>query len=905
MLAYLNRRGHSGRPPAGPPVQPRPPVDLTTLVEYVDAKGDITQDCKAYYDTLLDMNALGLILSECTEDLISTGNPQKLTPPALLCNVKDRGLQILTGILKVPHQLLELPPESPFRTSPYIVALGEPTHDKDDFQPGDIPLMYAPFNPEVDLRQLKGPLADLTALPPVENKDCGIKPHSRRKADIHNFHPAIPLYGKANMAEFVERLYPADGAAFTLDGAAAMLKDRAQTITDPQAQTSYLRSGAGLVTRINQSSGDQIGTIELDTSHMDRATEEALKGWYTLALEALLDPSPERAKKYNDWTDERRALLGLPAREPDEQQQQIQLQQGQTSLLQQQNQSLLEQDGVPQLPNQSLLQRDQSQASLHQRQPNLGVHQLPIQNPGVHQLPTQNPGVHQLPTQNPGVHQLPTQGVHQLPHQFQAGLRQQQPYHRPSQQELPQGSGSSRSVRFAAADTVDEEEPVTANDRRARAFFVAGQEPPNTQFYPPPPAKVARTEPVGFDSLSDFKKRSIMSFARVKYASDLPHCLLELLEQTQEDQHGHFMSHQLVQWKKRQGLVWSGYGVPAKLLRWVIQGNITQKDTSKKWWTGSLVALMLGFRQHEIDRLNELDETERSSHLQLTVEATNLSKLRMKMPIIPQTTPEILNFLKRVQQVSSSWYSTDFQLGQFASKLLHSIQEHDMHQALLQDSQWARVMGPEIVQCALMIERQEGLHIVSRHDFEQLHYHGIRFFQYRNIDNLVEGCLQAAPNRVRTFYFEGLAPSHGPRAIQGNNLTGTTQGTPQNNTAPGSGNPANSRSPTANNTGTAVGQPITRLNDQFHPLIKAFWDNQPENLRRTPISRICSKVGTNTSGLLRLLGLPSQACGGYHLKGVCRRNCRNDHTQRQVQDDAASQVVDKLTTGMAAIALEA
>ena len=182
------------------------------MVEHIAAKGDITQDCKAYYDTLLDMNALGLILSECTEDLISTGNPQKLTPPALLCNVKDRGLQILTGILKVPHQLLQLPPQSPFRTSPYIVALGEPTHDKDDFQPGDIPLMYAPFNPEVDLQELQGPLADLTALPPAEDKDCGVKPHSRRKADRHTFHPAIPLYGKANMAEFVERLYPADGA---------------------------------------------------------------------------------------------------------------------------------------------------------------------------------------------------------------------------------------------------------------------------------------------------------------------------------------------------------------------------------------------------------------------------------------------------------------------------------------------------------------------------------------------------------------------------------------------------------------------------------------------------------------------------------------------------------------------
>ena len=100
----------------------------------------------------------------------------------------------------------------------------------------------------------------------------------------------------------------------------------------------------------------------------------------------------------------------------------------------------------------------------------------------------------------------------------------------------------------------------------------------------------------------------------------------------------------------------------------------------------------------------------------------------------------------------------------------------------------------------------------------------------------------------------------------------------------------------------SVSQQVERRNPHHHPLIKAFWDGVPADRKGTPIQVICRKVGTSTNQVLALLGLGPQACGGFHLKGACRRpNCTFDHSVQQVPDEGARQVSAKLTEGMAAL----
>ena len=394
-----------------------------------------------------------------------------------------------------------------------------------------------------------------------------------------------------------------------------------------------------------------------------------------------------------------------------------------------------------------------------------------------------------------------------------------------------------------------------------------------------------------------------MSLARVKHASELPHALLEILALPDAEQHKQFMTSQVSTWKARNPLVWSGFGVPAKLLRQVVQGSITQTEHGKSWWSSSAVALFLGFSAEDIHFQNEMDEAVLDRDVNFTMDTNALAKRRLKMPKIPRTWQDIHNFLHRILTAYPTWWSTQCQVYQFVTRLLQAMARDDIYQALTSDASWCSRMGPEIVQCCLQIERAEGMHVVKSFHFLHSDYHHIPFYFHHDMEGLVRRCLKDVPTGIRGTYFTGLAPAlvtgpSTPAVITG--PSASTNGNVPPGSTPGNANPGN---PQLRQPGPGrQRQQVERRNPHHHPLIKAFWDGVPADRKGTPIQVICRKVGTSTNQVLALLGLGPQACGGFHLKGACRRpNCTFDHSVQQVPDEGARQVSAKLTEGMAAL----
>ena len=656
------------------------------------------------------------------------------------------------------------------------------------------------------------------------------------------FYPVLPLYGKDLCQKILDGLYPQDpDNAWSFPKLANELKPYVEGITHGPTKEQAKNSLLGLVSHRNQQ--EQAASIAFDENAIeDPPTAAAINAWATAAIEATLDPKVP-------------APAGV----------RFQLHPNGNSGGSQQ---ALQQFG----PNNNPAGGQQAQQQLDPNN-NSGGSQQAHQQAGSNSNTGGSQQAHQWgPNSNSGG----SQQAHQWGPNSNTGGSQQAHQWGPNS-----NTGGSQQAHHLLGPP--------HNLGGGQQTHQLGHSYGAPHWAQPPPHKQPRLEPnLGVYGLSSAKIYALMGHARVTAPDQLPGVWHQLFEQaTKSDRMLWFKGTCVNHLKQQVPMGFNNFSYPPQFVEAL--HDLTLSDD--QLWHKGLVGFHLRRSRDDIHHLNRLEEANQNQNVTLSVGPNDLHRLQVQTPVPIQDMSELIAFLQRLDIGCSMWFpGCDVAI---AARLALALLLDGPHSRLATDPDWMRIKPNELIWILRTIEVAQFGTVLSEADF---HNDGPQFYSDPNIAARLHQWLAPAPTVSNSVLPKELRPRPAPHRPGGNPGGGRGGGTPRG-TPPGppnNGRPPNNRRP-HDSPGNAALQ-----NQQFPPALRAFWDSVPANKQHIYMSAFFQAATTSTRGCLQILGLPSNACGLYHMRGACpRRNCSLSHDQFNYPQPAVDTVVGHLRQGLA------
>jgi hypothetical protein len=328
--------------------------------------------------------------------------------------------------------------------------------------------------------------------------------------------------------------------------------------------------------------------------------------------------------------------------------------------------------------------------------------------------------------------------------------------------------------------------------------------------------------------------------------------------------------------------------------------QLTSESADVYW--DSFIGHQLRRNKEEVQQLNRIYKSRYNAQLQLQVNPSQLSSLNSKAPVPITTISELIAFIKRVWHCSNLFFPY-CAIGSLAQDLYKALLQQ--RRQLETDDDWLSKKPGEIVHYLWQEADREFSHVIPQQELLMGDLTGA--YQHPPTANIIAQCLN--PNTTIAQSFLPIALHQRTPLLPSPTPAATPQGTPGtgNHTGTGGrgGGPARCGGATggrgtnrtqSNTQGTE--EPVT--NPQLHPLFWAFWSGVPPARQNDPLGRWLATSSTSTTRVLGLLNLASDACGQFHIRGICNRGdtCRNKHVPSPLDPRKVEQVVTLLQTGL-------
>jgi len=413
----------------------------------------------------------------------------------------------------------------------------------------------------------------------------------------------------------------------------------------------------------------------------------------------------------------------------------------------------------------------------------------------------------------------------------------------------------------------------------------------NPRLHGRPPSTQPRLSPdAGFNTLSDFKKCQLLTYAKVATADMLKSHLKELLEVDKADRLGWFNVNIMPLLKDRDAEAFAGFHYTAEFVDQLCTVELTAPSV-ESWWDTPFVGGQLYRSKEDIQHLNRLHRTRGQAQVQLQISPQQLGTLSSKAPVPITNLPDLLNFLKRVWHCSTLFFP-QCDLGHLAKDIYQALL--DQHRALSGDPTWLSIKPGEIVHRLQQANNAEFGHLIPLHDI--LDGNLAACYHPPSHASIVSQCLAPTPTIAQGFLPLELRqrqlPHHPQAPAPATPNRGTSSGTPPDpNTRSTGGTP--NRDIRGN-----PGQPVPHENTRYHPNFRAFWTALPQVRRRDPIGRWLSLAGSTTNQMLETLGLSPHDCGRFHIKGRCSGSCTRQHTSKTLDSGKVDAVIALFHAGL-------
>ena len=406
-----------------------------------------------------------------------------------------------------------------------------------------------------------------------------------------------------------------------------------------------------------------------------------------------------------------------------------------------------------------------------------------------------------------------------------------------------------------------------------------------------PPHKQPRLSPdSGFNSLSEYKKCQLLTYAKVATATMLPHNLKMLLEADKADRLSWFNTHLFPTLKNRDAEAFAGFHYTADFVDLICTVELTAPFTDN-WWDSPFVGGQLYRNKEDIQHLNRLHRTRGNTQMQLQVNPQQLGVLSSKAPVPITTMPDLLSFLKRVWHCTTLFFPAA-DLGYLARDIYQALLEQQ--RPLSRDPAWLAIKPGEIIHRLQQANNAEFSHFIPLADILEGNFTGC--YKPPNHANVVSQCLAPGATIAQGFLPLELRQRPAPG----------TPGTPRatGSTGPTTSRPAAGATRPNTRTGPAPAPPQpappqqAHTNAHYHPNFKAFWNSRPAN-QRQPITGWLRGAGTTTNQMLDTLGLSPNDCGTFHHKGTCYNpSCARQHTSKVLDPVKVDAVVAMFHAGI-------